>query len=42
VSEAARENNITHMSIAICAKGITELARGYCWKRGDDNAKLYH
>ncbi|MFT4092591.1 MAG: NUMOD1 domain-containing DNA-binding protein [Niabella sp.] len=40
LSEAARENSISHKSITLCAKGITEQACGYRWKLGRHTSKL--
>lgn len=40
MSEAARENGISHKIIALCAKGITQQAGGYRWKMGHHTAKL--
>lgn len=40
LSEAAKDNGISHKIIALCAKGITRQAGGYRWKLGHHTAKL--
>jgi hypothetical protein len=40
LSEAARENGISHKIIALCAKSITRQAGGYRWKLGHHTSKL--
>lgn len=40
LSVAAKENLISHKSIALCAKGMTTQAGGYRWKLGYHKVKL--
>lgn len=40
LSEAAKDNLISHKSLARCAKGIIKQAGGYRWKLGHHTAKL--